>query len=40
MSDYSQKSRGMHGDHFAVKSFEIAQLMTEVFRFLCAKNKF
>ena len=38
MSDYSQKSRDTHGDHFAVRSFEIAQLMTELFNFLCAKN--
>ena len=40
MSDHSTKSKDKHGDHFDVRSFEIAQLLTELYIFLCAKNKF
>lgn len=40
MSAYNPKSRDTHVDHFAVRSFEIAQLMTELFNFLCGKNTF
>ncbi len=38
MYDYTVISKNEDGDHFAERTFKIGQILTELFKILCAKK--